>query len=267
VNAELREFAEDPASFLPLAADAELIANDRYCAVVSPRGVDASRLRLEPDEVEPTVGEIRSLAPPGVGVSWLVGGSATPSDLPERLRALGCRDPEPPDEPHVSALAIDHAPPAGPDDVEVRPIETFDDFLVGLEVMLAAAPWTDEGRERQRRNVEETYERRRRRPGGEWIAYLDGRPAAHAAAIAGPRGVFLNGGGTLRWARRRGCYRALVRARWDDAVARGTPALAVHAQHGTSQPILERLGFSVVCHLHALADPPPDDKSPAGSSA
>jgi hypothetical protein len=257
VNPELLEFAEDPAPHLPAVADAELVVDDRFCAVVSPRGVDVSRLRLRANQVEPTVAEIRALAPPGVRVSWLVGASATPPDLPERLRALGCRDPEPPDEPHVAALAIDHAPPPGPPDVEVRRIETFDDFLVGLELMLAAAPWTEEGRARQRQNVEERYERRRRLPGGEWIAYLDGRPAAHAAALAGPRGVFLNGGATVEWARRRGCYRALVRARWDDAVARSTPALAVHAQHGTSQPILERLGFRVACDLHALSDGAP----------
>jgi hypothetical protein len=45
-----------------------------------------------------------------------------------------------------------------------------------------------------------------------------------------------------------------VRARWDDAVARGTPALAVHAQHDTSRPILERLGFELVATLHELED-------------
>ena len=37
-------------------------------------------------------------------------------------------------------------------------------------------------------------------------------------------------------------YRALVRARWDDAVAAGQPALVVHAG-AMSRPILERLGF------------------------
>ena len=35
---------------------------------------------------------------------------------------------------------------------------------------------------------------------------------------------------TLPDARGRGAYRALVRARWDDAVRRGTPALVVHAE-------------------------------------
>ena len=47
------------------------------------------------------------------------------------------------------------------------------------------------------------------------------------------------------WARGRGAYRAVVRARWDAAVARGTPALAVGAGP-MSRPILERLGFEQV---------------------
>jgi hypothetical protein len=259
VTGALAAFAEDPGAYVAPPPDGERILTERYCAVVSPRGLEVMRLRLAADEVEDAVAEVRALAPPGIEVRWLVGASATPPDLPARLRALGCVDPEPPDEPHVAALAIDHAPPAGPPDVEVLPVESYDEFLVGLELMLEAAPWTDAARERLRREAPETFERRRRRPGGEWIAYLDGRPAAHAAALACDSGLFLNGGSTAPWARGRGCYRALVRARWDVAVARGTPGLAVHAQHGTSQPILERLGFELVCDLHALDDPRRED--------
>jgi hypothetical protein len=55
----------------------------------------------------------------------------------------------------------------------------------------------------------------------------------------------------------RGCgvYRALVRARWDEAVARGTPALVVQAGQ-MSRPILERLGFETICEVHAFLDAP-----------
>ena len=69
--------------------------------------------------------------------------------------------------------------------------------------------------------------------------------------IAGPRGLYLAGGATLSGARGRGAYRALVRARWDYAVQRGTPALVVHAQE-TSRPILEGCGFHVVCTMYEL---------------
>jgi hypothetical protein len=54
-------------------------------------------------------------------------------------------------------------------------------------------------------------------------------------------------------ARGRGAYRALLRARWDDAVALGTPVLIT--QGGSmSRPILERLGFERVGEVHMLVD-------------
>jgi predicted N-acetyltransferase YhbS len=65
----------------------------------------------------------------------------------------------------------------------------------------------------------------------------------------------LGAGSTAVWARGRGLYRALVRARWDDAVERGTPALAVMANPDTYYPILERLGFEDVCTVQRLEDP------------
>jgi hypothetical protein len=222
--------------------------------VIGPAGewISASRLRLRDDEVEDAVAEIRALAPGNV--EWNVGASATPAELPARLRALGCVDPQPPLEPHVAALMIDHAP-EGAEGVEVRRVETFEDFLVVLEISLEASPRAPGEDQKERARAPQTFERRRSRPGGDWLAYVDGRPAAAASAVAGPAGLFLAGGGTALWARGRGCYRALVRARWDEAVRLGTPGLVVHAQHGSSQPILERLGFEHVCDLHVVVDP------------
>jgi hypothetical protein len=46
-----------------------------------------------------------------------------------------------------------------------------------------------------------------------------------------------------------------LRARWDEAVRLGAPALVVHAQE-TSRPILERCGFERVAILHELASGP-----------
>ena len=75
-----------------------------------------------------------------------------------------------------------------------------------------------------------------------------------ALAVPSDRGVFLIGGSTAKWARGRGLYRALVRARWDYAVARGTPALVTHAVPETSYPLLRRLGFQDVCTIRRLED-------------
>jgi len=61
---------------------------------------------------------------------------------------------------------------------------------------------------------------------GRAVAGVRRRPSvAWAGAVAGPHGLYLSGGATLPEARDTGCYRALVAARWDDAVRRGTPAL------------------------------------------
>jgi predicted GNAT superfamily acetyltransferase len=67
------------------------------------------------------------------------------------------------------------------------------------------------------------------------------------------RGVFLIAGGVAEWARGRGAYRALVAARWEEAVARGTPALVTQASP-MSRPILASLGFREVCEIRILLD-------------
>jgi GNAT superfamily N-acetyltransferase len=51
----------------------------------------------------------------------------------------------------------------------------------------------------------------------------------------------------------RGLYRALVRARWDWAVERGTPLLVTQSGH-MSRPILTRLGFRTVGRVRVLFD-------------
>jgi hypothetical protein len=252
-SSSLSEFAEDPNPFLPRGVGTRGIDTLGYHAVVAREWVSVSRVRLRDDEVEGVVDEVRALVPGARAIGWTVGPSATPPGLPERLRALGFGDPDPPNEPTFAALTLDREPPSV-DGIEVRRVESFEDFLEGLEITLAAAAFREEDAARERAEARETYKRRHSRPGGEWLAYLDGRPAAAAGAIACERGLFMAGGSTAPWARGRGCYRALVRARWDEAVARGTPGLVVHAQHGTSRPILERLGFELVCELHELED-------------
>jgi GNAT superfamily N-acetyltransferase len=193
--------------------------------------------------------EVRALMP-GAGTGW-----QTPrGDLAEALLAAGCRAPAPPLDPTFTALATDHEPPAV-DGIQLKLVDTFEDFLDGLEIELASAAWTEAGAARRRADAASTFERRLARPGGEWLALLDGEPVAWASAIAGPRGLYLAGGATLPAARGRGCYRALVRARWDEAVRRGTPALAVGAQD-SSRPILERCGFEAVCTMYEVESDP-----------
>jgi predicted acetyltransferase len=86
-----------------------------------------------------------------------------------------------------------------------------------------------------------------------YLALVDGRPVASGSMIACSFAGFLSGAATLPEARGRGAFRALVRARWEDAVRRGTPALVVGAG-AMSRPILERIGFRVVSETRVLID-------------
>jgi hypothetical protein len=130
------------------------------------------------------------------------------------------------------------------------PIDSFEDHLVGIEIDLASSTFTEEGAARRRRKRWShtrvgVCARRHGLPtstGDPWRG--PARSPAHAAST-------LSGGATLPEARGRGCYRALIRARWDHAVALGTPALAVGAQE-TSRPILERCSFERVCTMYEL---------------
>jgi GNAT superfamily N-acetyltransferase len=137
----------------------------------------------------------------------------------------------------------------------VRRVESFDDFVIALELELSSENWTEEAREARRADVHEIYARRCERPGGDWLAFIDGRAVASAGAIATSAGLYLSGAATHPEARGRGCYRALIRTRWDEAVRLGTPALVVHAQE-TSRPILESVGFERVCTLYELESDP-----------
>ena len=66
--------------------------------------------------------------------------------------------------------------------------------------------------------------------------WLDGEIVSTGTASPAAQGLLLYGGSTLARARGRGAFRALIRARWDDAVALGTPTLI--AQGGSmSRPI------------------------------
>jgi len=246
-SSPLRNFAEAPGAFLHATPGAQIFDRGRYHAVVVGGGryVNASRLRFEPSEAREVLDEVHALAPTGTA-SWITSSHA----LATALREEGAHDPEPPLEPAFTALATDREPPRV-GDVEVRRVETYDDFLTGLEIELASSGFTDEGAARRRAEAPETYARRRARPGGEWLAFLGGEPVAWAGALAGPVGLFLAGGATLPAARGRGAYRALVRARWDHAVELGTPMLVVHAQD-RSRRILERCGFEVVCTMYEL---------------
>jgi hypothetical protein len=256
ISAALREYAETPDrySFVPAGASVERFADDRVCILQGPTWASVSGASVCEDEVEALLAEVRARVPAEKEPVWWLGPSARPHDLYERLQALGLREPR--DRGTlVHALVLTHEPAGAGEDVVVRRIETFEEFCAAREVQWDAFDTPEDRRARNRARLREDHEESQRLqiPVG-FLATLDGLPAATALAVPSERGVFLIGGATAVWARGRGLYPALVHARWEYAVARGTPALATHALPDTSYPILRRLGFEEVCTLRRLED-------------
>jgi GNAT superfamily N-acetyltransferase len=183
--------------------------------------------------------------------TWWIGQAATPSDLEERLRAFGA---EPfADEPVIASMSLREAPPEV-DGVDVRLVESYEDFLRTRELAWEAVGLSEEEREAARAVQPERW--RFRQEAGDsalFVGLVDGRAVASGDMVLLPECGFLSGAATLPEARGRGAFRALVRARWDEAVRRGTPALLVGAG-GMSRPILERIGFETLGEIRVLLD-------------
>jgi GNAT superfamily N-acetyltransferase len=199
--------------------------------------------------------------------AWFVPEAASPAGLAERLRQSGMVPyEEAPLEPRFAAMVMLTQPPTGPPAVEARPTRSFREYQAGARV----ADDVFEMNEQDRR-VREKQERllwklqsSGRSPYRSFVAVVDGDIVGYAGALFGANAVFLAGGSTRPDMRRRGVYRALVRARWDAASESGTPALTVAAGR-MSRPILERLGFTIVGWVDCLLDRFPDHPPPAST--
>ena len=258
VRLELREYAETPDRFAVVNNDVvRRFSDDRVCILEGPTWASVSGVRT--DDVPGLLAEVRERVPAEKEPVWWIGPSADPPDLADRLLELGLHEPR--DRVTIlHALLAMEPPPQAPlapkaPEVEVREVVTYEDHLATFELRWEAFETPEHRRAAERERLREMFDASQ--AAGVpvvFLASLDGRPAATAMSIPSSRGVFLVGGCTAPWARGRGLYRALVRARWDDAVHRGTPALVVHANPETSLPILLRLGFREVCLIRRLED-------------
>lgn len=183
---------------------------------------------------------------------WNVAASATPEGLPDELAALGL---EWDSDPLLKAIVLRNSLPESEQAaVVVRRATTRADFERFYRIQQEAFEVDPDTIERGAARLDEVYEAGRSADHvATYLAYIDDEPVATARATFTPIGVVLNGGSTLHRARGRGAYRALVAARWDDAVAHGTPVLTTLARP-TSYPILKRLGFEDVCDVMSLVD-------------
>jgi GNAT superfamily N-acetyltransferase len=182
--------------------------------------------------------------------TWMVADSSEPSDLVEQLLARGLT----PDADPVSAGMVLEHEPEGVEGVEVRKVTTYEESLAGMMLSWKSFNFTPEQIEAGKKGHRERYELWKDFQGGDnFIALVDGEIVGSAGAAYLAPGVYLAGGNVAEHMRGRGIYRELVRARWDEAARRGTPALVVQAGK-MSKPILERLGFETVCEMRALVD-------------
>jgi hypothetical protein len=257
LSPELREFAEDPTPHTTLGPGFRRWVDDAYVLFLGPVAHFTAVSSVRTGDVGATLDEIRTLIREHghTRATWWIGPSSRPHDLRARLLELGLRVPEG-RVADLVALATDEPPAPAPADVRVTPIETVEDYATGSEIRWDAFGTAPAQREAERAHLAESF-RLEHEGGGvvSYLAHVDGRPAAFATGAFGPRGCLLVGGATAEWARGRGAYRALVRARWDESSRRGAPALVAQAAPGTSAPILRALGFQEVCRLTRLEDP------------
>lgn len=247
----LREIAEYPNSFAPLGPRDERVVTDRYTLWMGaqPTWNTVQQQRLAADEVETAVQKVRGvLRERDRSVTqWEVGSAATPVDLVDRLLALGLiRDKD----PIAAALVLTRPPPRQPAGVVARRVENFDEYVAANAVQWAAFAVPPNEIAEARAVLEQ-----------HWLetvnvmhaAWIDGEMVSAGTAALTEHGLLLFGGATLPRARGRGGYRALLNARWEEAMRHGTPAL--FTQGGSmSRPILERVGFERVGEVHLLLD-------------
>ena len=211
------------------------------------------RIRLQRADVDDAVEAARSLmrVTGTRSASWWLSEHSTPATLEEDLLRRGMTIVE--GDYLVDGMALTVPPPPGPPGVVARPVASSTEFVEALRVQYDAFD-TPTDRRRTTEEILEEYEQTRDdRVSTLYAAWIDERLVAAGRSFFSPRGALLAGGSTLPSARGRGAYRALVRARWDDADARGTPVLAVQAG-AMSAPILRRLGFEKICQFRRLHD-------------
>jgi hypothetical protein len=252
----VREYAETPDRYATVVEGSSVSRFDdgRVCVIYGTTWASVTGVRVSEDEVGDLVAQVRGLTGAGKRCMWWLGPSVTPRDLPERLKEHGLVDPTD-GVPLVKALALADPPAETPAGIEVRRVETYDDFVASREVQWDAFDVPEDRREQQRPHMRNDFDESMALGiPVSFLATLDGKPAATGMAVPSDRGVFLIAGSTATWARGRGLYRALVRARWDYAVERGTPALVTQSIPDTSYPILKKLGFVDVCDVQRVED-------------
>jgi hypothetical protein len=246
ISAELVDFAEGMGPFLEPTAGRLIRITDRYAlsADFGSTWTQVERIRMREDELPEAIADVDAFMHEAgtKRASWWLTERSTPQE--EAFLAAGLERLE--EDYLFAAMVLTSEPPAD-EEIEVRQVETLDEYIESRRLALAAfadprqdSPSDEDLAAEWEHKADPTF-----------VAWLDGRMASVGRGVYTKAGGYLMGGSTAEWARGRGAYRAVVRARWDEAVRRGTPALAVGAGP-MSRPILERLGFRQVLQFRRL---------------
>jgi GNAT superfamily N-acetyltransferase len=246
-----------------------LIRHDGFCiGVFSGTAHVTVYVKSLPDDIDRVVSEVRAkvVATGAQTGAWMIPEAAEPAGLRDALIADYGMTPfdELPHEPRFAALLLTSAPPGHESPgLEARPAESLEEFEAASAVAMESFEVGEQDRQAHdaQRRLLWDFEAAGDSDYRTFVGLLDGEIVGAAALIFGASAAYLVGGSTRSDARGRGVYRALCRARWDAAVARGTPALTVSAGR-MSRPILEKLGFASVGWIDVLRD---DVAPPTGS--
>ena len=184
-----------------------------------------------------------SAAHRGVSSQWLLARESQLPELPELLLDRGYQPGHVHNVRSVRAEAFSAAPSPGVTVRRVRDEPTLRDCIAVCERAFGQeGPGPSPERLAKELAMADGPGARVQR----FVAYdEDGQPMSSGGLNVHPSlGLgFLWGGGTDPRHRGRGAYRALVAARIARAAQLGCPVVAIYARLGTSDPIMEKLGF------------------------
>jgi GNAT superfamily N-acetyltransferase len=230
-------------------------------ASAHPNGNRVGLTDVTPDDADALIrrvlAEFRAL---GHGLQWFVTPRSRPHDLAQRLEAHGLtlrRDAGMVGMARsTTAAAIDAPPSADVRSVELADIRSHarivaEGFGMPMEACLDMLDRFGAGAVSDAVMLH-------------YLAFEGSEAVGYASTLVdhARRVTLLGGSAVLAPHRGRGLYRALVRARSDDARRLGSEAVVVHANRATSAPILAGLGFEEVMEIAVYVLEPPGASTP-----
>jgi GNAT superfamily N-acetyltransferase len=253
--------AEEPDHYVnKIPAGARRVETGGFTILFGPGNAQSvtSRVRTTAEGLDATIAEVRrTLREAGCARNvWQVGPSCRPAGLGlgRMLLERGFeRGGRPPFEAAATAMVLAKRPAITATGIEVRLVRNIDEYREAVRIAMAAFNESPEDAAKWLEAVPSFWAAQDGVNMFTHLAFLDGRPVGMGFAAAASSGVLLGGSGVLESARGRGVYRALIAARWEEAVRLGHEGLIIHAG-SMSRPILERCGFEAVCDIEIFED-------------